>query len=140
MSTHGPEDEGIQSKDIVEVSDASMHASLYADGEVLHIDGSGELDIYTTPAFKKALVSQLESHPELTRAEIDFTEIAFLDATAFGALVGMVKRLRHNAGGASEEGAYKVKLTDRGISKTFTIMGLDKLFDIQMVKTKKPKP
>ena len=82
----------------------------------------GEIDLYTAPDLKQVLTNAIEGGER--RVVIDLTEVAFLDSTALGVLIGSVKRLR------SRGGALAIVNTDTSITKTFEITGLDQIFTI----------
>ena len=73
---------------------------------------AGEIDLFTAPELKAALV-------------VDLTNTSFLDSTALGVLIGAVKRLR------SRDGVLTIVNTDPNIAKTFEITGLDQIFTIR---------
>src|SRR6478736_5573408 len=72
----------------------------------------GEIDLFTAPELKTALV-------------VDLAETTFLDSTALGVLIGTVKRLR------SRDGRLTIVNVDQNIAKTFEITGLDQIFTIR---------
>jgi anti-sigma B factor antagonist len=93
------------------------------DGTRLVVAVSGEIDLFTAPELKAALVDGIEAGR--TRVVVDLTETTFLDSTALGVLIGAVKRLR------SREGVLTIVNTDANIAKTFEITGLDQIFTIR---------
>jgi anti-sigma B factor antagonist len=50
----------------------------------------GELDLYTSPPFKTALVGAIEGGA--TRVVVDLTAVTFIDSSALGALIGGARR------------------------------------------------
>jgi len=83
----------------------------------------GEIDLFTAPDLKAAIIGAIDSGKR--RVVVDLTETAFLDSTALGVLIGAIKRLR--AGG---DGVLTIVNTDPSIAKTFEITGLDQIFTI----------
>ena len=91
------------------------------NGFVLHVHG--ELDIYTSKAFKKKIYELLENTKETLT--IDCEHISYIDSTGLGIFVGSLKRAKQ----ANKE----VILTNLkgNIKKLFTITGLEKVFTIK---------
>jgi anti-sigma B factor antagonist len=84
---------------------------------------AGEIDLFTAPELKAMLSEAVEAGR--TRIVVDLTETSFLDSTALGVLIGVVKRLR------SRDGVLTIVNTDPNIAKTFEITGLDQIFTIR---------
>ncbi len=82
----------------------------------------GEIDLFTAPELKAALVGAIDSGR--TRLVVDLSETTFLDSTALGVLIGTLKRLR------TRDGVLSIVNTDGSIAKTFEITGLDQIFTI----------
>jgi anti-sigma B factor antagonist len=57
---------------------------------------SGEIDLFTAPELKSAVVSAIDAGR--TRIVVDLSETTFLDSTALGVLIGALKRLRSRDG------------------------------------------
>lgn len=58
---------------------------------------SGEIDIYTAPLFKQAVVRLVsEGNNDVI---IDLTNVTFMDSSGFGTLLGATRRLRPSGGG-----------------------------------------
>jgi anti-sigma B factor antagonist len=93
-----------------------------ADGGIVAVAVSGEIDLFTAPELKTAIADAVDGGS--TRIVVDLTETTFLDSTALGVLIGAVKRLR------STDGALSIVNTDATIAKTFEITGLDQIFTI----------
>ena len=83
---------------------------------------SGEIDLFTAPELKSAVVSAIDAGR--TRIVVDLTETTFLDSTALGVLIGALKRLR------TQDGVMTLVNRDPNIAKTFEITGLDQIFTI----------
>ena len=83
---------------------------------------SGEVDLYTAPAFKQQLLEVAGQGGK--DVVVDFSDTTFIDSTTLGVLVGGVQRLRPNGGQLS------LVCSDRNITKIFEITGLDKVFPI----------
>ena len=82
----------------------------------------GEIDLFTAPELKGAVVGAIDAGR--TRLVIDLSETSFLDSTALGVLIGALKRLR------TRDGVMTIVNRDANIAKTFEITGLDQIFVI----------
>ena len=83
---------------------------------------AGELDLYNAPSLREALFDAAAGAPH--RLVVDLSEVAFMDSTALGVLIGAVKRLR------TRDGVLVIVNVDANIQKTFEITGLDQIFTI----------
>lgn len=84
---------------------------------------SGELDIYTSPEFKKTILDAFEGRE--SDILIDCEKLEYVDSTGLGALIYILKNLK--------EKEYKIYLDNikPNIRKLFDITKLDKLFIIR---------
>jgi len=80
-----------------------MSNPLRLDYEVRRVSGlpvlgvTGEIDIYTAPLFKQAVVNLVsEGNQDVI---IDLSGVTFMDSSGFGTLLGATKRLRPSGGG-----------------------------------------
>jgi anti-sigma B factor antagonist len=83
---------------------------------------AGEIDVYTAPTLREhlsGLVADGKYHLVL-----DLEQVAFLDSTGLGVLVGGLKRVR------AHEGSLQLVCTQERILKVFRITGLTKVFPI----------
>jgi anti-sigma B factor antagonist len=83
---------------------------------------SGEIDVYTAPTLRDHL-SQLVADGKYELV-LDLEEVAFLDSTGLGVLVGGLKRVR------AHDGSLSLVCTQERILKVFRITGLTKVFRI----------
>jgi len=91
-------------------------------GEWTVLAVSGEIDIATAPSLREKLHSLLaEGHMQLI---IDLDEVTFLDSTALGVLVGVLKRAR------TEGGELRIVCNQPRVRKVFEITRLDSAFDL----------
>lgn len=58
---------------------------------------TGEIDIYTAPLFKQAVVNLVSEGTQ--NIVIDLTGVTFMDSSGFGTLLGATRRLRPGGGG-----------------------------------------
>ncbi len=81
----------------------------------------GEVDLFTAPELKTAAQKAIDDGA--TRLVVDLTDTRFLDSTALGVLIGLVKRVR-------PEGDVVIVNTEPSTTKTFAITGLDSVFTV----------
>jgi anti-sigma B factor antagonist len=83
---------------------------------------SGEIDAYTAPKLREALVSLTdEQKPNIV---VNLKNVSYMDSTGLGVFVGLLKGVR------KEGGQLKlVELTDR-LERLFSITGLSDIIDI----------
>jgi len=101
--------------------DFSLHQETL-DGTRFVVAVTGEIDLFTAPELKAALLEAIDAGR--TRVVVDLTDTTFLDSTALGVLIGTVKRLR------ARDGRLTLVNTDPNIARTFDITGLDQIFTI----------
>ncbi len=86
------------------------------------VEVGGEIDVYTAPKLREALVDAVErGHKRLI---VDVERVDFLDSTGLGVLVGTLKRVR------AEDGSLDIVCTHERLLKIFEITGLDKVFGL----------
>ncbi|MEO6605145.1 MAG: STAS domain-containing protein [Aeromicrobium sp.] len=90
------------------------------DFEIIEV--GGEVDVYTAPKLREAIVTAIDAGH--TRLIIDVENVAFLDSTGLGVLVGALKRVR------ADGGSLDIVCTHERILKIFGITGLDKVFGL----------
>jgi len=87
---------------------------------VIHVDG--ELDVFTAPRLKEAVDSGMaQGHQQMV---VDLTNVAFIDSTALGVLVGSLRRVR------AEDGDLRLVMNNPHLEKMFRITGFDSMFSI----------
>ena len=79
----------------------------------------GELDLYTAPQLHAALDEATDGGAR--HLAVDLAEVAFIDSTALGVLIGASKRLH------SKEGALAIVCRHEKIRRVFQITGLDQV-------------
>lgn len=86
------------------------------------IEVVGEIDVYTAPKLREAIVGVIDAgHTQLI---IDIAGVAFLDSTGLGVLVGALKRVR------CEGGSLHIICNSERLLRIFEITGLDKVFEL----------
>jgi anti-sigma B factor antagonist len=83
----------------------------------------GDIDVATAPALSARLRAAIEHEPGGT-VVVDLTDLAFIDSSGLGVLVGALKYARQS------RGTVVLTLPTAGLWKIFTLTGLDKVFRI----------
>lgn len=86
----------------------------------------GEVDAFTAPKLKEQLHSI--AHLKGVRAEIDVSEVEYMDSTGLGVFVGFYKTLQE------QDGHVKVTGLNRRLYRLFEITGLDAIIDVEQAK------
>ncbi len=86
------------------------------------IEVAGELDLYTAPRLKEALLSAMDEG--VLNIIVDMSGVHFIDSSALGVLIGGVKRLK------PKEGKLVLVSVDENVNWIFQITGLNSVFDI----------
>ncbi len=90
------------------------------DQETAVVVLEGEVDIYSAPQFKEALISGIDAGA--VNVVVDLSQVTFIDSTALGVLVSGAKRVR------PKNGRLDIVCTDENITRIFEITGLDRIF------------
>ncbi|TSB45853.1 STAS domain-containing protein [Alkalicoccobacillus porphyridii] len=83
---------------------------------------SGEIDTYTAPKLREALIPLAEASG--SQLIIDLSEVQYIDSTGLGIFVGVLKATDTNGGSLTLTG-----MTER-IKRLFVITGLDEVITI----------
>lgn len=83
---------------------------------------SGEIDIATAPSLRERLHGLLADGKQ--QLIVDLDDVGFLDSTALGVLVGVLKRAR------MESGEVRIACAQPRVLKVFEITRLDSAFDL----------
>lgn len=83
---------------------------------------SGEVDVYSAPKLRDTIKNLVEEGRY--RIVVDLEDVAFLDSTGLGVLVGGLKRVRHH------QGDLGIICKQERILRIFRITGLTKVFTI----------
>jgi anti-sigma B factor antagonist len=92
------------------------------EGDVAVVVLAGEVDLYTAPRFKDAVMHSIDDGVQ--RVIIDLTGATFIDSTALGVLVNAGKRLR------LRQGVLAIACLAGNIRRILEITGLDGVFAI----------
>jgi anti-sigma B factor antagonist len=90
------------------------------DGAVVTV--SGEIDVYSAPQLRQALVDVIST--DARDVTVDLDGVSFMDSSGLGVLVGAWKRVR------ATDGSLRLVCSRELILKTFRITGLTKVFSI----------
>ena len=86
------------------------------------LDLEGEVDVYTAPVLRQAIVDQVEAG--VKHLVINLVRVEYLDSTGLGILIGGVKRLKEQGG------SLRLAGPSARITRIFEITGLNKIFDV----------
>jgi anti-sigma B factor antagonist len=95
---------------------------LKADARTAVVVLEGEVDIYSAPQFKEALLGGIDEGAR--SIVVDLSKVSFIDSTALGVLVSGAKRVRPYSG------SVDIVCCDENIARIFEITGLDRVFGI----------
>ncbi len=95
-------------------------------GQTCVVEVSGDLDIYTAPYFKTDLHEAAGS--SVGTLVVDMSRAEFIDSTALGVLVGLLRRL------VEEQRGLVLVIGQPRIARIFAITGLDKAFQIAQTR------
>ena len=98
--------------------DLSVQVEELADGRWTVVRVAGELDIASAPALREKVIAALtEGHVHVV---LDLTDVAFLDSTGLGVIVGLLKRAR------TLGGDLRLVCPGDGVRRVFEITALDR--------------
>jgi len=83
---------------------------------------TGEVDVYTSPRLKQAIVDAMDAG--CLNVIVDLEGVGFIDSSGLGVLVSGLRRVRER------DGTLRLVCTHDGILKIFRITGLDKVFPL----------
>jgi anti-sigma B factor antagonist len=92
------------------------------NGHTAVVTLEGEVDIYSAPRFKEALLKSIDDGAR--NIVVDLGSVTFIDSTALGVLVSGAKRVR------PQNGTLDIVCRDDNIIRIFEITGLDRIFGI----------
>ena len=73
-----------------------MKVQTARSGTVLRIKLSGEMDEYSAPAVRSACDKLIDENPTARKIIINLSDVAFMDSTGIGFLIGRYKKARRN--------------------------------------------
>jgi anti-sigma B factor antagonist len=97
---------------------------------------AGEIDVFTAPLFKQAIVNVVAAgHRHLF---IDMREVTFMDSSGFGALLGATKRLRPEGGSLNLIGCNRTIQRMLHLTRLDTILGVFDTLDAALRSVQSP--
>lgn len=94
----------------------------HANGDRTVVDVTGEIDVYTAPVLREELATLIDG--ENTDLIVDLSQVAFMDSTGLGVLVGALKKVR------TLGGDLRLVISEDKILKVFRITALTQVFTI----------
>lgn len=83
----------------------------------------GYLDFDVAPQFKRCILRRIDDGER--RIVVDLSETGFIDSTAIGVLVGVLKRLKE------EDGSLAVVCDDENVRGIFELVGLENVIPLR---------
>jgi len=84
----------------------------------------GEIDAFTAPVLRERLASA--ENVKGLQAELNLSEVGYMDSTGLGVFVGFYKAVKTNGG------HVKITGVNNRLKRLFEITGLDEVIDIEM--------
>lgn len=100
----------------------NLQIDIEQEQELTTIFLSGEIDIYTAPKLKEAMLPLFDEKGKTV--EIDLEDVGYMDSTGIGTFVSALK-----ASNANGSHLRLVNMQDR-VLRLFSITGLDEIMDI----------
>ena len=106
-------------------TDAPFALSVRREHAVVVVAVAGELDLDTTPQLRHVLLDLVRAQGE-TAIVLDVAELTFLDSSALGVLVTVVRDLE------AMKGRLVVRSPSNAVRRVFEITGLDRAIAIEV--------
>ena len=104
------------------MSSTTPHVTSFAQGAILTL--SGELDAYDAPTLRERFTEVAAEHAGKV-VVLDLSSLTFLDSTALGTIVGLLRRVREG------EGELRVVLPEGEARRIFELTALDRTLDVR---------
>jgi len=104
------------------VENLRLQTAVRADGPHPTLVVSGEIDVFTAPLFKQAVVNLVADGQR--HLFLDMRGVTFMDSSGFGALLGATKRLRPDGGSLNLIGCNRTIQRMLHLTRLDTILGL----------------
>ncbi|WP_172370727.1 STAS domain-containing protein [Sporosarcina jiandibaonis] len=101
----------------------NLSVELSKEDSVQRFHIAGEIDAFTAPVLKDKL-AEVQDVPGL-QAELNLTDVTYIDSTGLGVFVGFYKTLKAN------DGYMKIIGVNDRVKRLFEITGLDEIIDIE---------
>lgn len=108
--------------DLAQVKNANLKTSVENVSEVPVLKVAGEIDLYTSPDFKSAIISIIDSGAK--DIIIDLTDVSYMDSGGFGVLLGAVRKVKPLGGSINLVGCGE------NIRRILSITRLDTIFKL----------
>jgi anti-sigma B factor antagonist len=104
------------------VDNLRLQTQVREDGPYPVLKVDGEIDVFTAPLFKQAVVNLVAAgHRHLF---LDLRGVSFMDSSGFGALLGATKRLRPEGGSLSLIGCNRTIQRMLHLTRLDTILSM----------------
>ena len=100
---------------------SSPQAHSFENGVAVSL--AGEIDAYDAPALRASFAELARDHHGETFV-LDLAEVSFLDSTALGTIVGLLRRVRESGG------ELRVVLPETAARRIFEVTSLDRALDV----------
>lgn len=107
-----------------------MKLTTHSTKRALFVRIDGELDLHTAPQFKQCVAAALEATPGISTVVVVLTDVAFVDSSGLGALMGQYRSL------ASRGGRLILVEPRPAVQRVLQFSGLLKLIDVVDSETK----
>jgi anti-sigma B factor antagonist len=101
--------------------DFAVSAEPHGDG-IAVVKVQGEVDVYTAPKLREEIHRRLDQGDN--RIVVDLTNVAYMDSSGLGVLIGALKRSRE------ENGDLIVASPNPRISRILDVTGLSRIFNV----------
>ena len=91
-------------------------------GDACRISIKGEVDVYTSPSLKSAIIGVIDQG--CLNLVVDLEDVGFIDSSGLGVLVSGLRRVKE------QSGSLRLICARENLLKIFRITGLDKVFPI----------
>jgi anti-sigma B factor antagonist len=100
--------------------DLSIDSGHHGGWRVISV--GGEIDLYTAPALREALIAEVEAGAE--RLAVDLRQVGFMDSMGLGVLIGTRRRLNER------DAAFALICQEGAVRRVLDVSGMTKVFDV----------
>src|SRR5437867_2899042 len=118
------------------VENLRLQTHVREDGPHPTLVVSGEIDVFTAPLFKQAVVNLVADGQR--HLFLDMRGVTFMDSSGFGALLGATKRLRPEGGSLNLIGCNRTIQRMLHLTRLDTILGLYETLDAALQTVQSP--
>lgn len=102
-----------------------LEINVIDEGQKSIVKLAGEIDIYTAPKLKEALMPHTKNENNVLI--VDLAEVDYMDSTGLGVFISVLKSTREN------DSSFKIINLQERVLRLFTITGLDEIMDINAI-------